>query len=378
MEQWLRDHMLSAGIVLLVVVLVIMANRDRGQARAIDQWEQLRPFLALSDLDTSDPLHRALLKESLAVFYPDSAERTASLMEALDAYHREQYTNPQLKTGAAPLGLSWDKVHRLTPMYLNFILVYLVVLVLTYYGVQTAGLYRYVRLRQGAASPLAGRWHGLTTTAGGRSFPLRMLRVLPAAGRALVKGTAYVILFAPAYVIAYSLKTRFESDSWVFLIGLAVVSNGFLISYTGKFTTFLIHEGRKGYVETALVKNLHASYHWGTTEGISIRSLLAPRKRFPFHLLQHVFTNARFQYIPTVKEQASFLITSLMIIEMALNIQGHLCYELLQKILYHDYEIAAGIILALFLLIKATEIVIDLWSRTASRHYGILHAGTDL
>jgi hypothetical protein len=45
---------------------------------------------------------------------------------------------------------------------------------------------------------------------------------------------------------------------------------------------------------------------------------------------------------------------------MALNIQGHLCYELLQNILYRRYDIALTIILGIFLLIKVTEILVDL------------------
>ncbi len=71
--------------------------------------------------------------------------------------------------------------------------------------------------------------------------------------------------------------------------------------------------------------------------------------------------NARYQFLTTLKEHASFLITGLIIIEMALNIQGHLGYELMQNILYKQYDVVLSIILGMFLLVKSTEIVVDSW-----------------
>ncbi len=63
--------------------------------------------------------------------------------------------------------------------------------------------------------------------------------------KALLKGVAYTILFAPAYVIAYSFKTRIDTDSLLFMIVLGVVSNGLLINYANKFYAFLAAESRK-------------------------------------------------------------------------------------------------------------------------------------
>ena len=76
-------------------------------------------------------------------------------------------------------------------------------------------------------------------------------------------------------------------------------------------------------------------------------------------MFDHIYQNARFQYLSTIKEQASFLITGLIIIEMALNIQNHLCYELLQNILYSNYAVVVSIVLAIYFLVKATEITVD-------------------
>ncbi|SVC13362.1 uncharacterized protein METZ01_LOCUS266216, partial [marine metagenome] len=150
--------------------------------------------------------------------------------------------------------------------------------------------------------------------------------------------------------------TRFDTDTFVFMILLGAVSNGLLVMYAQKFYTFLVTESRKGYVQTAVVKNLNASFI-----ELPLQIVLQFNKRFDNHILQHIYLNARYQYILTLKEQASFLITGLIIIEMALNIHGHLCYELLQNILFEQYDIVLVILLGLFLVVKATEILVDMW-----------------
>jgi hypothetical protein len=174
-----------------------------------------------------------------------------------------------------------------------------------------------------------------------------------------VAAIAHLVLFSPAYVIAYSIRTEFSTDTLPFMILLGVVSNGLLVTYANKFYTFLVAESRKGYVETALAKNLHGSYDRHAPDGISLRAILRPGKRFGGHVFEHIFRNARYQYLATIKEQASFLITGLIIIEMALNIHGHLSYEMLRQMLYRNYAIVIAIVLGIFYAVKLTEIVTD-------------------
>jgi ABC-type dipeptide/oligopeptide/nickel transport system permease component len=104
-------------------------------------------------------------------------------------------------------------------------------------------------------------------------------------------------------------------------------------------------------------------------KGISWKNLLAWNKKFSGHVLDHIYQNAHIQYFPTIKEQASFLITGLIIIEMALNIQNHLCYELLQNILYANYAAATVIVLGIYLLVKTTEIAVDFFSFNKLKRY---------
>ncbi|MGB2959117.1 MAG: hypothetical protein WBG01_12195 [Bacteroidota bacterium] len=372
-ERWLRDHLLGILLVVGVMVLLAAVTEEPRDDSAVAREQAVRPYLDLEFLDLGNPLHRAMFRETLALYYPREPGRADSILRAIDSHRQEQFTTEAFKTGAQQRGLTLAKLVRLTPMYLKFVLVFAIVLALSTYGAQTLGTYRFVRAKQRrlpSFSEFISRLRGLWTEPGWKGKLRNLVVSLQLLIKSLVKVIAYAVLFAPAYVVAYSLKTRFETDGYLFMVTLAVVSNGLLVTYANKFYTFLVHEDSKGYVDTARVKNLNASYAWNTPEGIAVRSILMPRKSFPGHLLNHITMNARFQYILTVKEQATFLITGLVIIEMALNIQGHFCYELMQNILYRDYEVVLAIIVALFILVKATDIAVDALFRYQSHRFG--------
>jgi hypothetical protein len=258
-------------------------------------------------------------------------------------------------------------------MFVNFILVYLVVMAISYYAAHTVGIYSFLKRKQRASSypgisflaahPLAGDSKNQYFRL--KIFGKRVVLIL----QGVLKGLVCLILFSPAYIIAYSMKSTFETGGYVFMIVLGVISNGLLVNYSYKFYTFLLNESRKGYVQNAIVKGLNHSYEWNTLDGILFLSILKLKKSFPSHVFQYIYANARYQYIPTMKQHASFLITGLIIIEMALNIQGHLCYELLQDILYRHYDIAIVIIFGVFLVVKATEMLVDYWFYYESQKY---------
>jgi hypothetical protein len=372
-ERWLRDHLLSVFLVVSVFILLAALTDGAADESTAPHELAIQPFMELEFLDLGNPLHRAMFRETLALYHPRRPDQADSILRAIDNYRQEQFTTEALKTGAQQRGLTVAKVGRLIPMYLNFILVYAVVLALSTYGAQTLGTYRFVRTKQRRLPPFSeflSRMRGLRRAPDWGAGLTAAMKSLPPLVTSLLKGVAYAVLFAPAYVVAYSLKTRFETDGYLFMIALAVISNGLLVTYASKFYTFLVHEDRKGYVDTARVKSLHASYEWNSPGGIAARSILLPRKRFSGHLLNHITMNAQYQYILTIKEQATFLITGLVIIEMALNIQGHFCYELMQNILYRDYEVVLAIVVSLFVLVKSTDIAVDAWFRYESRRMG--------
>ncbi len=325
------------------------------------QTLQAPPFAAVLDIINPDePLNRAMLQDMLDWYQPGQPEDNEKIISDLEAFRKQQLqTLRQDHIKQTPF--RGKEFRRLFGMFLNFILLYILALGLTYYGVQTLAVYLFTR-KQRQIPPfliqIKKEVQNLRACRGNRRLQ-HTGRLFAVSGAGILRALAQALLFAPAYVTAYSIKSDFNTESVVFLILLAVISNGLLIQYANKFFTLLISESRKGYVLTARVKNLNHSYEPQANEGISWRQIFALRKSFPGHVFGHIFMNARFQYIETIKEQAAFLISSLIIIEMALNIHGHFSYELLQQLLYKNYHYVLLMALGYFVLVKATDVLAE-------------------
>ncbi|MGD9900122.1 MAG: hypothetical protein AB7T22_13445 [Calditrichaceae bacterium] len=360
-KKSLNEHILSLALVTLIMLAVIIVVRSADTQKERQNYGEIESYLKMDFVDFDDPFEKALLKETLNIFEPDNKTRNDSLLAEVDRYRREQFLKNVSRVGRGT-GLTGQKMLDLIRMYVKFILAYLITLVLTYYAVQTLAVNRFIHAKQNRQSYLAELIRYLRQNQlkwNGKAVMRYLGGAAVLAGKAAAKGIGYFIAFSPAYVIAYSFRTEFNTDSVLFMILLGVISNGLLINYANRFYTFLMSESRKGYVETAVVKNLRTSYDTGRKDGVSYRAVLNWKKRFPGHVFGHIFINARYQYLTTIKEQASFLITGLIIIEMALNIQGHLCYELLQNILYRHFDAVVVILLGLFYIVKLTELGAD-------------------
>ena len=316
--------------VLLLAMFVFYHSRslktNRAQGRSL--------LVPVSNV--RDPFQRALVKDLMNIFYPDQAERNAVTSKELLQIKEDQF-NAKLQKSHLQEQLSFSKFTSLGGMFFKFIFVYVFVMILTYYGVHTLAILRFVSRKQHQYHKLYGPRR--------KSAPKQNLFLKMS--RSVLKGIMYFVLFSPAYVIAYSMRTEFNTDSIIFMILLAVISNGLLVMYSNKFHAFLTSESRKGYVETAIVKNLYTSWDFNCPDGISLKSILS-LKRISRDMFSGTFSQREFQYLSTIKEQASFLITGLVIIEMALNIHGYLNYEMLRQILYKNYDIVIFIILGIF------------------------------
>lgn len=375
-NEGLRRKLYAHGASLLLVavvfgIIIMIVDSRRAEERQTNLATQ--NYLGFHNVDLGDPVDRALLRESLGVFYPSENARNDSLMMAIDNLRQRQFSDPAYKSGNQLQGLTTNLISRILGMYAQFVAVYLVVLLVIYFFAERIGIYRFVKMKQHRESYLVqivDRIKQLRSSAKQGNLWLVVRSIVFLVLKALVKGLALALLFAPAYVIAYAMKTTIDTSSLLFMVLLGVVSNGVLIQTANRFFTLLVAESHKGYVQTAIVKNLPASYAWDTPDGISRRSLLKISRKSPSHVFQHIFINARFQFIPTLKEHASFLVTGLIIIEMALNIQGHLCYELLQQVLYRQYDVVCFIVFTIFFTIKATEIVVDIWHEREKKRYG--------
>jgi hypothetical protein len=373
MHKKLNNHLIS---ILFVGILFFVINTLFETDTSEDNYSDLsliRSYTELEFLDLNSPEDRMLLREVLNIYEPQNRAFHDSLLAEIEQY----LTNRMLAAAGSRQniqGIDGKKILTIVSMLLKFSAVYILVLLVTYYGVETFAVYRFIHEKYSLSffKQLSGLAHKITQAKSFKIKTIYFLKMIVRTVRIVLKGLMTLILFAPAYVIAYSFKTSFDTDSILLMIILGVISNGLLITYTQKYYTFLVSESRKGYVQTAVVKNLNARFDFDKNAGISIASLFKVNKKFPGHIFDQIYENVRFQYLNTLKEQASFLITGLIIIEMALNIQGHLCYELMQNILYKNLSVVLVILFGIFLVVKLTQIIIDVIVFKQQRRIGIV------
>lgn len=356
MKTKLIEHisgMIFVTVLLLLLLSLVHTTTVKQESHA---GSKAKPFIDLPMSNVNDRFQRALLKDVMNIFYPEQYEKNTTLVQEILTIKGDQFTQ-HLQKSYVKQKLSTASLLDIGEMFVKFLLVYIIVMFFTYYGVQTIASWRFVREKHAEHLNIYS-----TDKVASDFWDFKKI------GLSILKNIVYMILFSPAYVIAYSIRTEFNTDSVVFMVFLGVISNGLLMMYTNKFYAFLNTESRKGYIETARVKNLNEDYSI-SNNGISYRSLFNPIKRFKGHIFEHIFRNAHFQYLSTIKEQASFLITGLVIIEMALNIHGHLNYELLRQILYKNYELVIIIVIGIFYTVKCTEIFSDYLVYRESQKY---------
>jgi hypothetical protein len=360
MLKKLKNHLISILFVGILFFTIHLLFPTQTLDENYSDLSLILTYTELEFLDLNSPEDRELLKESLEIFDPQNTSLHERLLVEIEEYLTNQI---RATAGSRDLsrGIDGDVLVTILSMLIKFAAIYILVLLITYYGVETFAVYRFIhdKYRLSFFTAMSITAKKLSDVHDFKSKAAYLLRMMGKISRIVLKSLITIILFAPAYVIAYSFKTRFDTESIILMIILGVVSNGLLITYMQKYYTFLMSESRKGYVQTAIVKNLDAGYLFDEDNGISFSSIFKFNKKFPGHIFDQIYENVRFQYLNTLKEQASFLITGLIIIEMALNIQGHLCYELMQNILYKNLSVVLVILFGIFLLIKLTQIVID-------------------
>ena len=360
----LLEHCAAVAVVGIALVVVAAAIRPGPQGSSRRPDPRVARYIAIDSLDWGDPLDRALFRDALAALGAGDRRTVDSLVRAVDDVRLAEFADPSRKLGGERERLDARALGELLPMIVSFLLVYFAVIVLTYLAARAFAVRKFIAWKQGRASAFrrylaAVESKGIRGAIGGADL----------LAAALLRGTLALVLFSPAYVIAYALRTSLDTESLVFLVLLAVVSNGVLINQANHFFTLLVAESRKGYVETAVVKGVGASWAWHAPGGLRRRVLAAPSLGARGHVFRDIYRNARLQYIPSLKEHAAFVVTGIVIIEMALNINGHLCYALLRHILYREYDLAVAIVFVIFVTVKFTEALVDIWHAVEERRY---------
>ena len=352
---------LVVGLALVAVSAVMRRNETASRPRPDPLIER---YLAIDSVDLANPLDRALFRDALGVFRGPGAGDVDSLMHVVEDTRLARFTDPSRKTGGGRAVLTWETGMAIVPMYVVFLLVYITVMMFTYFAARALAVWKFIAWKQGRASTL--RRYLASVESKGLTGALTHADLL---AFSVVKGIASLLMFAPAYVIAYSFRTSLDTESILFLIPLAVISNGILINEANHLYTLLVAESRKGYIQTARVKGVASSYEWDGPGGLRRTALLFPDRGARGHVFRDIYRNARLQFIPSMKQHAAFVVTGIVIIEMALNIKGHLCYALLQHMLFREFDVAIAIVFAIFLTVKLTEAGVDLWHALESGKY---------
>lgn len=364
LRRILLEHLWAVfvvGLVLVGVAALLIGSEKNSQHHPDGRIEG---YLNIPSVDWSDPLHKELFRDSYRALHPETDQNVDSVLRRIEDVRIAHLTDPLLKQGGGPKSLTLESGLDLVQMYAVFLLVFVTVLAVTYGAARAMAVWKFVAAKQGRSSYLH-RYFMAAKTHGVRGAVLRVDLL----AKSVLHGAASFVLFSPAYVIAYSLRTRLDTENVLFIVVLAIVSNGVLVHYANRLYTLLMAESRKGYVETALVKGVPGKFAWNEQGGLARRVLFFPAKASNGHLFREVYRNARLQFIPSMKEHVAFMVTGLVIIEMALNIKGHLCYALLQHILYREYDLAIAIVFLIFVAVKAVEGCIDVWHAFELRKY---------
>lgn len=365
MTRIVLEHLVGFAVVLLASLLFISFSDGVEE----DAWMPTSADWSVVDsIDVRDPMQFTLLRETMSVFYDREPGRVAALTRDVQDSLRRRAALIEQSALAGKRGLNGDQLRRLGGQYLSFIAVYIVSMAITVVAARVGAILKYLGARRRRAF-----FHRCSVTAQRLVSTDRSWRTAGEMAALMAEGAvrsvATIVLFSPAYVVAYAIKPGFETDNLAFMVGLTVVTNGVLIGLANTFTMILLHERRKGYVETARVKGLSDIATSQASWLDSVHVMLWPMSKGKRDVFHQVYANARLQCIPAIKRHASFMITGLIIVEMALNVQGQLCYTLMQSVLFGDTTRAVAIVVGIYALVKATELIVDVWQERQLSRY---------
>lgn len=363
------EHFIS--VLFVTIILIVVYYGFLKQEKKITYKSKLANELFTKQIiDYGDSYEKALLFDALNIYSPDSIEQNRNIIYQIEELQAEKFTDVNMKSGAEYTGLNFIAVKKIMGMYFWFLVIYVIALFLIHSFAKTFAVWKFVKVKQGSTSYFD--YFVLTIKEYLNNIvPLNIRKrklsvALKLFLKGLIKTVSYFIIFSPSYVVAYSIKGSSITDSIIFFIMLAVFTNGLLINYSYRFYSLLKAESKKGYVNTAIVKGLNNDYK---TKMFGYKNILKYHKKFSGHVFSHIYINAVYQNILNIKELSALLITGIVIIEMALNIQGYLCYEMLQNILYKNYDIVIFIILLIFATVKTTEFFVDLKYNNLTKKY---------
>jgi hypothetical protein len=147
MYKKLNNHLINLISILFVGILFFIIHiifpAETGEEKYSD-FSMIQKYTELEFLNLNSPEDRLLLREALEIYDPQNTSSHDSLLAEIKRY----LTNRMYATADSrelSQVIDSDKFVTILSMLIKFAAIYILVLLVTYYGVETFAVYRFVR-----------------------------------------------------------------------------------------------------------------------------------------------------------------------------------------------------------------------------------------
>jgi hypothetical protein len=342
-KKEIREHFIGlAFFTALFAALIFFVSGSENE----NKFSEIKSLLTAAELNPENELDAATLLDAIKNYYKNSPKADALIAEYF-AYKEFLLTARENKSGADVRSLDFSLALSLLGKAALFAFYFALIGFLLFYLSESFALLKFKRKNCGAGKQQKKA----------EKENAQIMNLLKKAGEIILAAAGYFILFSPVYLIGYLFKFNYENVTFFSYVILSVFTNGVLITSANKFYRLLESESVKGYVETAKIKGVN--YDCSADGKITATRIFSPFKFFGEHILTQIYKSAHLQYLSAFKEIARFQITGMIIVELALNLQNGIFYELLKALKGKETAVAIFILMLVFFVVKASDIVTD-------------------
>ncbi len=357
-----------SGLLIFGSLLLIISFSYIDNSKITADYSEVISIFSESGLDINSSYDREIFSDAVTNFFSGDKKKSGNLIAKLNEFIEKKFTEKDIKTGSYKKRLSGGVISEILWKFLKFISLFAAVEFLIFYLAERLASVKFYLEVEGKNKfyRLIKRFFRERKKQFVReklNFKQLSLLILGT----LIRFTAYFVLFSPVYVVAYILKFNSENVTFLWIIIFGVFTNGVLITAVNRFFQLLNSENKRGYVETLRVKNM-PMFRRDNTGGL-IKSLLKIKIDLGDTIFSQIFESAHLQFVGSFKQISRFVITGLIIIGMALNIQSGLFYEMLQSFLFKEFDILFFILFLIFFSVKLIDVFIDLYSLKLESKY---------
>ena len=308
-----------------------------------------KKFEEINSYNLNLDLNGSLLSDYINYYYKDEKKNE------IQKYFEDLKIPESLKKRNQ--AFSFDLATKLLKQFLVFSIYFFLILFFLYHLIERFAWLRFLLKRNSFYNNPKSQWERVFSGLKKKEIIKSVIMMLKLITVTITKYFSYFILLSPSFIIAYMFRFSLFTDNIFIFIFLVIFTNGILFSYLDKYYQLIEGEINKEYVILAKIKGLNSKLNMNL---MAIFSYLFKRHLyFDGHILNHVHLNIKKTHLLNLKELSVFLVSSMLITEMSLNIQEHFSYELLKQLLAENFHIVILMIFLIYLLIKFTEIISD-------------------